>query len=91
MKVYKFVSWDVKPAQEITYESFIQNYDKCFSQVNNALSGYLKIGGWCYDFRDDLRKYLVKQYGEWREVYAPNKTAIRKSIYGRIKKIIELL
>lgn len=91
MKVYKFVSWDVEPAQEITYESFISNYDKYRAQVNNALHGYLKIGGWMYDFREDLKQYLVKQYGEWREVYAPNKTAIRKAIYGRVEKIIEFL
>lgn len=63
MKVYKFVSWDVEPAQEITYESFILNYDKYRAQVNNALHGYLKIGGWLYDFREDLKQYLVKQRG----------------------------
>lgn len=90
MLVYKFVNWDVKPAQEITFESFKQSYTRFHSQVNNALNGYLKIGGWCYDFRDQLKKYLYKQRGEWREVYAPNKTAIRRSIYGRIDQIIAL-
>jgi hypothetical protein len=90
MIVYKFVNWDVKPAQEMTFESFIGNYNKYCSQVCNALNGCLKIGGWCYDFRDQLKKYLYKQRGEWREVYAPNKTAIRRSIYGRIDQIIAL-
>ena len=52
MIVYKFVKWDVNPAQEMTFESFKQCYTRFHSQVNNALNGYLKIGGWCYDFRD---------------------------------------
>lgn len=90
MKVYKFVTWDVEPAQEITYESFTGNYDKHCSSVYNALNGYLKIGGWCYDFRDDLKKFLVKQYGQWTEYYCHNKTLLRKSLYGTIEKIIEI-
>lgn len=90
MIVSKFVEWDVKTAPKITFESFIGNYNKHCSQVNNALNGYLKLSGWMYDFREDLKKYLYKQRGEWREVYAPNKTAIRQSIYGKIDKIIEM-
>ena len=93
MRIYKFVKWDVKPAMtDYTYEKFIKNYDKCCSAVHDALSfGCLKLGGWCYDFRDELKKFIYKDYyGGWTEVYAPNKTAIRKSVYGRIVKIIEL-
>lgn len=93
MYVYKFVDWDVAPARtDITYETFIQNYNKHRSCVWETLrTGCLKLGGWCYDFREDLRKFVFKDYyGNWHEVYAPNKTAIRNSVYGRILKIIEI-
>jgi len=93
MRVFKFVSWDVKPPMpNYSYEDFIKNYDRRYSGVTNALQfGYLKSGGWCYDFSDELKKYMYKDYyGEWHEVYAPNKTAIRNSVYGRVLKIIQL-
>jgi hypothetical protein len=37
-----------------------------------------------------LKKYIYKQYGQWSEAYAPNKTLLRQVTYGRIDKIIEL-
>lgn len=93
MRVYKFVTWDVNPAMtDYTLEKFIKNYDKSCSAVHDALAfGHLKLGGWCYDFSDELNKFLYKDYyGDWHEVYAPNKTAIRNAVYGRILKIVEL-
>lgn len=90
MIVYKFVEWDVKPAENITYEDFLKLYNKSCSGRYNALRGYLKLGGWMYDFRNDLRKFIVKQNGEWTEYYCHNKTLLRKSLYGRIERIIEI-
>ena len=53
MIVYKFVEWDVKPAKNITYEDFLKLYNKNCSGRYDALKGYLKLGGWMYDFRED--------------------------------------
>lgn len=50
--------------------------------------GYYKLAGWLYQF--NMPKFLVKQYGEWHEYYAPNKTCLRNALFGRIEKIIEL-
>lgn len=64
---------------------------KHHSQIRNLHKwGVVKIGGYSYDFKPLLKKYVYKQYGGWTECYAPNKTLLRKSIYGRINKIIEL-
>lgn len=52
--------------------------------------GVYKIAGWSYDFKPHLKQYLVKQYGTWQEYFAPNKTLLRKSIYGNIQKIVEI-
>jgi hypothetical protein len=57
---------------------------------NLQYHGYIKNMGYLYDLKNYLKKYIVKQYGSWHEYYAPNKTLLRKSIYGRIDTIIEV-
>ena len=52
--------------------------------------GTMLWAGWSYDFKPFLKKYLYKQYGSWVECYAPNKTLLRKSVYGRIDQIVEI-
>ena len=37
-----------------------------------------------------LRTFLVSQYGQWREYKVMDKTALRKILYGRIDRIVEL-
>lgn len=46
--------------------------------------------GWNYDFTAHLKHYVYKQYDQWFEAYAPNKTALRRAIHGRIQKIISI-
>lgn len=42
-------------------------------------SAIVRRAGWCYDFRPYFRRYLVNEkYSGWREVYAYNKTAVRR-------------
>lgn len=53
---------------------------------NSACYRYL---GWQFNFRPFLKRYLVRQSGcGWVEYYAPSKTALRASLYGRISEII---
>jgi hypothetical protein len=61
-----------------------------FGLDNLQRQGIYKLMGWAYDFRPLLKKYIVKQYGGWQEYYAPNKTLLRQTIYGRIDKIVEI-
>ena len=44
----------------------------------------------CFDFFDVLKKYLVNQYGQWTEYYAPDRTSLRAYLYGRINQIVEI-
>jgi hypothetical protein len=46
--------------------------------------------GWCVEFEDVLRRFIIKQYGEWREMWATDKTAIRHITFGRIEEIVRL-
>jgi hypothetical protein len=64
----------------------------CIFGLNNLQhNGCYKLSGWCFDFRPFLKKFIVKQYDSWQEYYAPNKTLLRNSIYGKINKIIEII
>lgn len=94
MYYYKFVDWEVPaPNENCNYE---ENCLKPYKEGNYFCvqsliqHGYYKLGGYIYSFRDELKKFLYKQYGQWYEGYAPNKTLLRKNVYGRIEKIIEM-
>jgi hypothetical protein len=78
-----------KPTLEL---SFLKRaYVPYFTNNDNLIrSGVYKLMGYVYDFKPYLKKYLYKQYGDWQEAYAPNKTTLRKVVYGKIDKIIEL-
>lgn len=93
MIVYKFVNWEIGEKRgDIDFNYIKKEYNNKFGgAISNLLAdGVLKLGGWAYDFRDELKKFLIKQYGVWREIYAPNKTLARKAIFGRIEQIIEI-
>lgn len=72
--------------------SFLKDaYIRFYTNNNNLINyGYYKSMGYKYDFKPYLKKYLYKQYGNWQEAFAPNKTLLRQVIYGRIDKIVEL-
>ena len=46
--------------------------------------------GYRFDFSDVLRKYVVKQYDRWTEYYAPDKTSLRRILFGKIDQIVEI-
>ena len=105
-RIYKFVKWDVpsieelKDAKALRLRTHIDNGGRLTRQDKNWITEavnhntYFKravpVQGWCIPFADVLRRFVVKQYGEWREIFAVDKTAIRKTTYGRIEEIVEL-
>lgn len=85
------VQQDKKPTIENPKAFLKKAYQRFFTNNDNLIRyGYYKLMGYQYDFKPYLKKYLYKQYGDWREVYAPNKTLLRQAIGGRIDKIIEI-
>jgi hypothetical protein len=92
MEVTQFSSSAEKNPIQIDVDSFIQKaygdgYVGC--QVDMLCDGIYKYMGWQYDFREYLTRYVVRQYGNWRDYYAPNKTILRKVLGSGITKIIE--
>lgn len=84
------VNQELRPTLEAS-EFLKKAYVSFFTNNDNLIRyGHYKLMGYVYDFKPFLKKYLYKQYGNWSEAYAPNKTTLRKVICGRIDKIIEL-
>lgn len=48
------------------------------------------LQGYRFGFEDVLKTYVVKQYGNWAEYNAPDKTSLRTIVYGRIDQIAEI-
>lgn len=102
----KFVTWDVKPLESLKNSKAYELRDKLnrgermnriernwlAERVNS--STYFKqsvpVLGWRFDFSDVLKKFLVNQYGEWSEYFAPDKTSLRDILCGRVNQIVEL-
>ena len=46
--------------------------------------------GYRFDFSDVVKKYLVKQYRQWSEYFAADKTSLRANLHGSITQILEI-
>lgn len=78
---------------DMTPEEFLKTkyVRDCISGLDNLMStGRYLLYGWSFNFRPYLKRILVKQYDGWQEYYAPNKTALRRCLYGRIQEMVEL-
>lgn len=101
----KFVSWQIQPLTDYSNSTAFQlrsklnnggtmtREEKDWLARNVHDNTYFKrgvsLGGYCFDFSDVLHAYIVKQYGRWTEYFAPDKTSLRKILYGTIEQIIE--
>ena len=56
---------------------------------NTYFKSAIPLQGYRFDFSDILKTYVVKQYGQYQEYKAIDRTSLRAMIYGRIDKIIE--
>lgn len=58
---------------------------------NTFFKDSIPVVGWRFNFSDVLRTFLVKdRLGMWLVYKAIDKTALRKCVYGRIYKIVEV-
>lgn len=101
----KFAEWDVPALESlkkqriyILREKINNGYKLSIEErifISKAVNdnSYFKdavpLWGWKFDFSDVLKKFVVKQYGAWREYIAVDRTAIRGMVYGKIEKIIQ--
>lgn len=95
IEAYKFVDWEVGSRKDFLrpIDFLMERYSSKFGCGLDELksTGRYKLLGWSYDFKPYLKRFLVKRYGSWSEYFAPNRTLLRKCIFGRINKIVELV
>ena len=96
LETYKFSSTAIDDCPDIlngrTPEQFLKSkYTRgmIFGLDNLMRTGSYQIMGWSYNFRPYMKLYIVKQHGNWSEMWAPNQTCIRKSLYDKIEGIVE--
>lgn len=99
MQYYKFVKWEPADINKVL-QGRIPQAMKAFDNGDKkplkdlhivTREAVYKIGGWAFMYAEYLRKFWVKtRYYGIIEVYAMNKTDIRKE-YGReVIKIVEV-
>ena len=102
----KFVTWEVseleslKGARVYILREKLNTGDKLSREEKNWIAekvngnSYFKsaipLMGYRFDFSDILKTYVVKQYRQYYEYKAVDKTSLRAILYGRIDKIIEV-
>ena len=102
----KFVQWEVQPLETLCAckayllrvklnrgEAMSREEKDWLCEAVNSNTYFrtaVPVMGYRFDFFDVLKKYLVSQYGQWAEYYAPDRTSLRKHLYGRINQIVEI-
>ena len=102
----KFVQWDVLPLEGLCNskvyllrvklnrgEMMSREEKNWLCEAVNSNTYFrtaVPLQGYRFDFFDVLKKYLVNQYGQWTEYYAPDRTSLRAYLYGRINQIVEI-
>ena len=92
---YKFVTWEGNDAGDeyLTNDYCRELYEQDrieFSYSDLISRGIIKRGGYAYDFKDYLKKYVYKTMYGIHEGYAPNKTLLRKNVHTKCYYIMEL-
>lgn len=99
MKCYKFVSWNVPPVEDCfsaRIPAALIEYDKGNKEPLKNLhivtqEPICKISGWAFPYAEYMRCYWVKtKYSGIIEIYALNKTDIRKELKSNAIKIVEV-
>ena len=89
----KFVQWDVPPLESLCNskiyllrvklnrgEMMSREEKNWLGEAVNSNTYFrtaVPLQGYRFDFFDVLKKYLVNQYGQWTEYYAPDRTSLR--------------
>ena len=102
----KFVQWDVPSLESLCNSKVYilrakLNRDERMSREeknwlceavnsNTYFRTAVPLMGYRFDFFDVLKKYLVNQYGQWTEYYAPDRASLRTYLHGHINQIVEV-
>lgn len=102
----KFVTWETNPLERLAESKVYQLRVKLnkgglmtrdeknwLAEAVNSNSYFrtaVPLMGYRFDFFDILKKYLVNQYGQWAEYYAPDRTSLKNYLIGQVSQIVEI-
>lgn len=81
-----------EPSYIPTFEEVKNNYNDGYhlNFWNLFTHGIYRYAGWAFDFRDELKKFVVKtKDGDLYERWAPNRTLLRKCMHTRLAYILD--
>ena len=103
---YKFVNWDVPELDSLknskTYRlreklnqgcSLTRDEKNWLTEKVNTNSYFrrsIPLMGYCFDFSDVLKRFLVIQHDTPRVCFGVDKTSIRSFLYGRVQEIQQI-
>lgn len=97
MNYYKFSNWvkETSPASIPTLsgvKKMFYSKGRTWSDHSFLRMGVYKSGGWAFDFRDELKKYIVRYTdGHLEEMWAPDRTSLRNALgSSRIHYIVDV-
>lgn len=99
MTHYKFVSWDVPPVESVLSNKIpaaLAAWDQGNKEPLKALhiatqDPVYKCSGWAFPYAEYMRRFWVKtKYYGIIELYALNKTDIRRELKSNVLKIVEV-
>lgn len=69
----------------------LTRYEKDYITTSSVFHmGSIRLMGWRFDFRKYMKRYLVKIYGQWNEMYAFDKTSVRYALGAGVTEIHEI-
>jgi len=103
---YKFVSWDIPELATLNSSKVyllrekLNNGERLSREEKNWITekvnrnvyfrDAIPLLGYCFDFSDVMKTFVVKQYGNYQEYKAIDRTSLRSMLYGHISRIIEV-
>lgn len=102
----KFVTWETKLLERLAESKVYQlrvklkkgglmtrNEKNLLAEAVNSNCYFrtaVPLMGYRFDFFDILKKFLVNQYGQWAEYYAPDRTSLKNYLVGQVSQIVEI-
>lgn len=69
----------------------LNRYEKDYITTSSTFHrGIIRLMGWEFNFRKYMKRYIVKVYGQWNEIYAFDKTSVRYATGCGITEIYEI-
>lgn len=69
----------------------LTRYEKDYITTSSCFHhGFYRLMGWSFNFKMHMKRYVVKIYGQWEEIYAFDKLSVRSALGSGVTEIHEI-